>query len=134
MEKKESPQEYIKVWSSEMWHGKSLQVACIFLPEDCPLGNVLPNTYHADDFLFGPTIIVFCFGEERPLLLRKGVEGEPTYRQFSALIGDRASYEGTRPRVARRDSTARRRRHRRIRTDAGRWTRSVMRRCRRRRR
>ena len=24
LEKKESPQEYIKVWSSEMWHGKSL--------------------------------------------------------------------------------------------------------------
>ena len=45
MEKKESPQEYIKVWSSEMWHGKSLQVACIFLPEDCPLVDHIIKSY-----------------------------------------------------------------------------------------
>ena len=45
MEKKESPQEYIKVWSSEMWHGKSLQVACMFLPEDCPLVDHIIKSY-----------------------------------------------------------------------------------------
>jgi len=45
LEKKESPQEYIKVWSSEMWHGKSLQVACMFLPEDCPLVDHIIKSY-----------------------------------------------------------------------------------------
>ena len=45
MEKKESAQEYIKVWSSEMWHGKSLQVACMFLPEDCPLFDHIIKSY-----------------------------------------------------------------------------------------
>ena len=45
MEKKESPQEYFKVWSSEMWHGKSLQTACLFLPEDCPLVDHIIKSY-----------------------------------------------------------------------------------------
>ena len=45
MEKKASPQEYIKVWSSEMWHGKSLQIACMFLPEDCPLVDHIIKSY-----------------------------------------------------------------------------------------
>jgi len=45
MEKKESPQEYIKVWSSEMWHSKSLQIACMFLPEDCPLVDHIIKSY-----------------------------------------------------------------------------------------
>ena len=45
MEKKASAQEYIKVWSSEMWHGKSLQTACLFLPEDCPLVDHIIKSY-----------------------------------------------------------------------------------------
>ena len=45
MEKKESPQEYFKVWSSEMWHGKSLQTAGLFLPEDCPLVDHIIKSY-----------------------------------------------------------------------------------------
>jgi hypothetical protein len=30
---------------SEMWHAKSLHVACLFLPEDCPLVNHIINSY-----------------------------------------------------------------------------------------
>ena len=71
----------------------------------CIVNSYGPNDaipYHADDFAFGPSILVFCFGEARPLLLRRqeqgqgqaGEEGEGgSYRHFSALIGDRGSYE-----------------------------------------
>ena len=55
--------------------------------------------YHADDYAFGPSILVFCFGEARPLLLRQEVRSETAeaeggaYRHFRAVIGDRGSYE-----------------------------------------
>ena len=28
-----------------MWHGKSLQTACLFLPEDCPLVDHIIKSY-----------------------------------------------------------------------------------------
>jgi hypothetical protein len=30
---------------SEMWHAKAMHVACLFLPEDCPLVTHIINSY-----------------------------------------------------------------------------------------
>lgn len=36
---------YFKLWSAEKWHGKSVESACLFLPEECPLVDHIINSY-----------------------------------------------------------------------------------------
>lgn len=40
-----SPQEFYRVWESEMWHAKAIKIACLFLPEDCPLIDHIIKSY-----------------------------------------------------------------------------------------